>query len=214
MTRNTITDLDRITIALDITGAIETYLWDELTGGNSDLHVITFLEDGYPVIIDGNYWHSIEDIASQLESASCANGSWNQMIYTRDILDRLSDPQWQDDIDQALDDFGDATGESPEITSLESAVIFAVNWVAVNLAHRLRAMDRVAVVTSAIDSLDPSPDVIAFASVSDAEDWVSDEVEHRVQHQVDHSPHAITEADREAMMQVEFTLITITEESI
>ena len=61
MTRNTITDITRITQALDLTGAIEAYLWDELT--------------------DGNYWHSIEDIARQLESASCANGSWSQMIY-------------------------------------------------------------------------------------------------------------------------------------
>ena len=194
MTRNTISNLDRITLALDITGAIENYLWDELT--------------------DGNYWHCIDDIARQLESASCANGSWNRMIYTRDILDLLGVPAWQDDIDQALDDFCDATGESPEITSLESAVVFAVNWVASNLAHRLRSLDSVAVVTAAIDSLDPSPDVIAFADFSEAEDWVAEEVERRVQHQVDHSPHAVTEADREAMTEVEFTLFTITEESI
>jgi hypothetical protein len=194
MTRNTITDLDRITLALDPTGAIETYLWEELT--------------------DGCYWDSVEDIARQLESASCASGSWNQMIYTRDILDRLSDPQWCDDIDQALDDFCDATGESPDITSLESAVIFAIDQTASNLAHRLRSLDRVAVVTSAIDSLDPSPEVIAFADVSDAEDWIADEVERRVQYQVDHSQNPVTEADREAMTEVEFTLITITEESI
>jgi len=190
----TITDLDRITLALDPTGAIETYLWDELT--------------------DGNYWHSIEDIARQLESASCANGSWNGMIYTRDIYTRLADPQWCDDIDQALDDFDNYTGESFEITSLESVVIFAVDQTASNLAYRLRSLDRVAVVTAFIDSLDPSPDVIAFADVSEAEDWVADEVERRVQHEIDHSPYPVSEADREAMMQVEFSLFTITEESI
>ena len=194
MTRNTITDLDRITLALDPTGAIETYLWDELT--------------------DGNYWHSIEDIARQLESASCANGSWNSMIYTRDIYERLADPQWCDDIDQTLDDFDSYTGESPDITSLESVVTFAVDQTASNLAYRLRSLDRVAIVTAAIDSLDPSPEVIAFADVSEAQDWVSDEVELRVQHQIDHSPYPVTEADREDMMQVEFTLFTITEESI
>jgi len=194
MTHHTITDLDHITEALDITGAIETYLWDELT--------------------DGNYWHSVEDIARQLETASCANGSWNQMIYTRDILDRLSDPQWQDDIDQAIEDFSDATGESPDVTSLAAAVTFAVDWTASNLAHRLRSLDSVAVVTAAVDTLDPSPDVIAFADVSDAQDWVSDEIERRVQHQVEHSPHTVTEADREAMTEIEFTLFTITEESI
>ena len=69
-------------------------------------------------------------------------------------------------------------------------------------------------VTASVDSLDPSPDVIAFADVSDAEDWVSDEIERRVQHQVDHSPHAVTEADREAMTEVEALLFTITEEAI
>ena len=186
MTRNTISDLARITLALDITGAIENYLWDELT--------------------DGNYWHCIDDIARQLESASCANGSWNRMIYTRDILDLLGVPAWQDDIDQALDDFCDATGESPEITSLESAVVFAVNWVAKGLAHRLRSLD-VAVVTAAIDSLDPSPDVIAFSDVSEAEDWVAGEIERRIQHRVDHSPYTITDAD----IEIESQLFTITE---
>jgi len=190
----TITDLDRITLALDPTGAIETYLWDELT--------------------DGNYWHSIEDIARQLESASCANGSWNGMIYTRDIYTRLSDPQWCDDIDQTIDDFCDATGESPDLTSLESVVTFAVDQTASNLAHRLRSLDSVAVVTAAIDSLDPSPDVIAFADVAEAQDWVAEEVDRRVQHQVDHSPYPVSEANRTAMSQVEFSLFTITEESI
>jgi len=194
MTHHTITDLDHITETLDITGAIETYLWGELT--------------------DGSYWHSVEAIARQLETAACVHGSWNQMIYTRDILAKLSDDQWQDEIDEAIEDFGDATGEAPDITSLESAVAFAVDWTASNLAHRLRHLDRVAVVTASVDSLDPSPDVIAFADVSDAEDWVSDEIERRVQHQVDHSPHAVTEADREAMTEVEALLFTITEEAI
>ena len=193
MTR-TITDLDRITLALDPTGAIETYLWDELT--------------------DGNYWHSVEDIARQLESASCANGSWHGMIYTRDIYTRLSDPQWCDDIDQALDDFDSYTGESPDITSLESVVTFAVDQTASNLAYRLRSLDSVAIVTAAIASLDPSPDVIAFADVSEAEDWVAEEVERRVQHEIGHSPYPVSEANRTAMSQVEFSLFTITEESI
>lgn len=191
---HTITDLDRITEALDPTGAIETYIWDELT--------------------DGSYWDSIEAIARQLETAACVNGSWNQMIYTRDILAKLYDDQWQDDIDAAIEGFTDATGDSPDITSLESAVTFAVDWTASTLAHRLRYLDRVAVVTASVDSLDPSPDVIAFADVSDAQEWVHEEIERRVQHQVEHSPYAVTEADREAMTEAEAALFTITEESI
>tara|TARA_R110001606_G_scaffold347777_1_gene497164 strand:- start:670 stop:1242 length:573 start_codon:yes stop_codon:yes gene_type:complete len=190
MTRNTITDITRITEALDLTGAIESYLWDELT--------------------DGNYWHSIGDIARQLETASCANGSWNQMIYTRDILERLSDPDWQDGIDEAWWSYADETGESPDITTLESAVTFAVDQTASNLAHRLRSLDSVAVVTASVDTLDPSPDVIAFADESDALDWVAGEIERRIQHRVDHSPYTITDAD----LEIESQLFTITEESI
>ena len=194
MTRNTITDITRITQALDLTGAIESYLWDELT--------------------DGNYWHSIEDIARQLETASCANGSWSQMIYTRDILNRLSDPDWQDDIDEALGSYADAVGESPDITTLESMVIFAVDWVAYELAGKLRHLGKVWIVTASSDTLDPSPDVIAFDDESEALDWVADEVEGCVQYRVDHSPYSVTEADREAMTEVEAALLTITEESI
>ena len=194
MTRTTITDLNRITLALDITGAIETYIWEELT--------------------DGNYWHSVEDLARQLESASCANGSWGGMIYTRDIYTRLADPQWCDDIDQAIQELYDATGESPDFADLGAMVTFAVDWVASNLAHRLRSLDSVAIVTAAIDSLDPSPDVIAFADVSEAQDWVFEEVERRVQHEIDHSPYPVSEANRTAMSQVEFSLFIITEESI
>jgi len=194
MTRNTITDITRITQALDITGAIETYIWEELT--------------------DGNYWHSVDDIARQLETASCANGSWNSMIYTSDVLDRLSDPLWCHDIDEAFWDFGDATGESPDITSLESAVTFAVDWIARELAGKLRHLCTFWIVTASVDTLDPSPDVIAFADVSEAEDWVSDEVERRVQYQVDHSPYSVSEADRGAMTEAEFALFTITEEAL
>ena len=190
----TITDITRITEALDITGAIESYIWEELT--------------------DGNYWHSVEDIARQLETASCSNGSWNQMIYTRDILNRLSDPDWQNDIDEALESYGDAVGDSPDTTTLESMVTFAVDWVAYELAGKLRHLGKVWIVTASVDTLDPSPDVIAFEDESEALDWVADEVEGRVQYQVDHSPYTVTEADRDAMTEAEAVLFTITEESI
>ena len=121
---------------------------------------------------------------------------------------------WKDEIDEVLESYADETGECYEVTSLESAITFAVDWTASNLAHRLRHLDSVAVVTASVDSLDPSPDVIAFADVSEAEDWVSDEVERRVQYQVDHSPYSVSEADRGAMTEAEFALFTITEEAL
>jgi len=190
----TINDLDRITEALDLTGAIETCIWDELT--------------------DGSYWNSVEDIVRQLETASCANGSWNSMIYTADINDRLADSQWVADIDQALEDFSDATGETVDFSTLSEVVTFAVDWVAQNLASRLRYLNQIAVVVSACDSMDPNPDVIAFPTVSDAEDWVSEEVERRVQHQVDHSPYPVTDDELDQMREIELCLMTLTVENL
>jgi hypothetical protein len=194
MTHHTITDIDRITFALELTGAIEFFIWDQLT--------------------DGCYWSSVGQIIAQLESAACANGSWCGMIYTREILDRLSDSQWVDDIDTALDEYADATGESFEFSCLSDTVTFAVDWVAQRLASKLRSLDRVAVVVASVDAMDSHPDVIAFDTVYEAQEWVADEIERRVQHQVDHSAHPVTEDDREAMTENESTLFTITEESL
>jgi hypothetical protein len=199
MTRRTITDLDRIASALNITGAIEQMIWDELDSPNA--------------------WQTVGQIASQLESASCAAGSWNEMIYTRDILDKLSDPQWVQDIDDAIAQYEDTTGEHPTFSpygpfNLAAVVTFAVDWVAGELAHRLRSLGKVAVVTAASDSLDPFPDVIAFESVWEAEDFVACEIENRVQYMVDHSPHPVTEDERDQWAETEATLFTITEERL
>ena len=205
--KNAITDLESITQALNLSGPIESYLWDELT--------------------DGNYWDSIDSIASQLESASCSAGSWNDLIYTRDILDKLSDSDWLNAIEQAVEDYGDATGESPDFTythvsgvavngpfSLSSVVTFAVDWVASELAHKLRSLDSVWLVTAAADSLDPSPEVIALATESEALDWVSEAVQARVEHMVSHSPHSVSDTDLWDFEEQEYALFTIEEESL
>jgi hypothetical protein len=194
MTHHTITDIDRITSALDLTGAIEHYIWDQLT--------------------DGCYWESIGQIIAQLESAACAHGSWGDLIYTRDILDRLSDPQWVDDIDTAIQEYFNETGEPFDFSALSETVTFAVDWVAQRLASKLRSLDRVAVVVASVDAMDSHPDVIAFDTVWEAQDWIADEIERRVQHQVDHSPYTVTDDDREAMTENESTLFTITEERL
>jgi hypothetical protein len=194
MTHHTITDLDRITSAIDPTGEIEYYIWDQLT--------------------DGCYWESVSQIIAQLESASCAAGSWGDLIYTRDILDKLADRRWIDDIDTALEEYADATGESFEISHLSDTVTFAVDWVAQRLASKLRSLDRVAVVVASVDAMDSHPDVIAFDTVYEAQDWIADEVERRVQHEVDHSPYTVTDDDRQAMTENESTLFTITEERL
>jgi len=197
---NYITDLTHITDAMAITGPIENYIWDELT--------------------DGNYWESIENIASQLESASCAAGSWSDMIYTKDIQDKLNDSAWREAIDEAIADYLDCTGESPNLDpygagfELSHAVTFSVDWTATMLASRLRNLGRVAVVSASIDSLDPNPDVIAFDTDFEAQEWVEEEIARRVQHHVEHNPYAISEVDLEGMIEQESALFTIKEEAL
>lgn len=198
--RNTITDLSRITEAMQLKGPIEYYLWEELT--------------------DGCYWDTIEQIASQLETASCSAGSWSGMIYTYDIKQKLSDPDWQEAIEQALEDYTDATGEAPTIDpygsgfTLEGVVTFAVDWVAHELSSRLRSLVRVAVVEVYADTMDSHPDVIAFDTNWEAQDFLHDEVERRVEHSVSHSPYAVTDEEREAMLEQEYELVIIREETL
>lgn len=199
MTRPAITDLKFIEDAINPTGAIESYLWEELDQPHA--------------------WETVGQIIAQLESASCAAGSWSDMIYTRDILDKLSDPKWVQDIEDAVAEYEDATGETPTFDpyggfSLSAVVTFAVDWVAHRLASRLRSLDHVAVVVAASDSCDPLPDVIAFESVWEAEDFVACEIENRVQYLVDHSPHPVTEDDRTQWAEAEAQLFTITDERL
>jgi|5_EtaG_2_1085323.scaffolds.fasta_scaffold14729_3 hypothetical protein len=195
-----ITDLSRITEAMAITGPIEDYIWEELT--------------------DGCEWDSIESIANQLELASCAAGSWSDMIYYCDIEKKLGDSDWREAIGKAVDSYQDCTGESPNFNQnglgfdLYQVVTFAVDWTAQELASRLRGLERVAVATVAQDSLDSDPDVIAFDTEWEAQDWMYEEIERRVQHCVDHSPYAVSEEERESMFEVEAHLVTITEERL
>ena len=197
--KNAITDLESITQALNLSGPIESYLWDELT--------------------DGNYWDSVDSIASQLESASCAAGSWNDLIYTRDILDKLADSDWLNAIEQAVDDFGDATGESPDFTNygpfcLANVVVFAVDWVASELAHKLRSLHSVWLVTAAVESLDPNPEIVALATESEALDWINEAIDSRIEWQVQHSVYTLEESELDAMREQESCLFTMEEESL
>ena len=197
--QNEITDLSRLTLELDPTGAIESHIWDDLMGCK---------------------WSEVSQIVSQLEMASCSAGSWSEMIYTRDILDKLADPQWVSDIDEAIAEYADATGEAPTFDpygsgfELSNTVTFAVDWVAQRLASRLRSLGPVAVVTVASDSLDPFPERIAFPSESEAVDWVADEVQRRIDHRVSHSTTLVDEDELARWEEEEMQLIQINVERL
>ena len=197
--QNEITDLSRITIELDPKGAIESYIWDEILSCK---------------------WSEISQIVDHLEVASCSVGSWSGLIYTRDILDKLADSQWVSDIDEAIAEYVDATGETPTFDpygsgfELSNTVIFAVDWVAQRLESRLRAFGTVAVVTVAADSLDPFPERIAFASEWEAEDWVADEIQRRTDHRVQHSAYSVSEEELSQWEEEEMQFVRIETERL
>ena len=192
--KNVITDFEYLTESLGELNAIEQYLWDE--------------------IAETNCWDSIESIVRQLETAACLNGSWSGLIYTQDILDRLADSSWCDAINDAVEAYGDYTGQPLDVPSLEAFVTFAVDWYSSELAYKLRYMGRVATVTCAVDSLDPSPDVLAFGCELEAIEWAEEEMIRRVEHIVAHSPYPIGEHELPALHAQEHELIKISPESL
>jgi len=168
--------------------AIQEFLMDEL---------------GYPTEFD-----SVRNLVRHLEMASCYSGSWSGLMYTGDIESKLADSEWRDAIDQALEDYRDATGEAyaPEApNALEELVTFAVDYFASDLAQQLRnrmEYDGVYIVTIAQDSLDPNPEYVAFFGEYDALEYAQAEVNSRLQ---------LTgpEEDLEALEEVEWQLINV-----
>jgi hypothetical protein len=168
--------------------AIQQWLLDELA---------------YPTEFD-----SVRNLIRHLDMASCASGSWSGLIYTSDIESKLADSEWRDAIDSALEEYSDETGESyaPQApNALEELVRFAVDHYASDLAHRLQHEadgEGVYIVTIAQDSLDPSPEHIAFFGEAEALEYAQDSVDQRLQ-------LAGPEENLEELEEVEWQLIKV-----
>jgi len=139
-------------------------------------------ELAYPVEFD-----SVRNLIRHLEMASCASGTWQGLIYTSDIESKLADSEWRNAIDSALEEYSDGTGEAyvPQApNALEELVRFAVDHYARDLAHRLQWEsdgEGVYIVTIAQDSLDPSPEHIAFFGEAEALEYAQGVVSDRLQ---------------------------------
>ena len=64
-------------------------------------------------------------------------------------------------------------------------------------------------VTYAIDTMDPNPSVELFDTMSEAQDWVADEMQRRIDWTVSHSPYPISDDELDEMRETEFTLVRI-----
>jgi hypothetical protein len=176
--------------------------------------IVEYIVDEF--ICDGNY-SDVKSLITDLEMAHCAAGSFSGMIYTQDILDRLADSGWRNAIEKAIEDYTDATGESPTFDHdamgypsgfhLENLVTFAVDWMSNEIASFLRSNGQFYIVTQAVDSLDPSPERKVFLDEYDAQEYVQDSIDQRLQ-------LVGPEQDIDAIEEQERELIRLEEETV
>lgn len=154
-------------------------------------------------------FESPKQIARQLETASCAYGSYSGVIYNSDIDEKLSRKEWRDAISEALEDFADCTGEEFSFTDFTQALWFAIEWEARRLAMWFEDLELCAIVTLAVDTCDPNPELIAFPTTWEAEEFAAEEIARRVQFQVEHAQYSVSEAEIDAMREAEAQLVMI-----
>jgi len=214
--QNEITDIQELTDSIR----------DNFTIGNgyfaeSRNAIVEYLIDEH--ITQGRY-DSVDSLVTDLEMAHCAAGSFSGMIYTQDVLDKLSDPAWRDAIEIAIDSYTDAVGESPSFDRdcmgyrdtfrLANVVTFAVDWMSNEIASFLHSHGQFYVVTQSVDSFDPSPERKVFLEEYEAQEYVDESLQRRMDYIVQHSPHSIGESEYDALQEQELALFNIEEESI
>tara|TARA_R110000823_G_scaffold228726_1_gene355911 strand:- start:526 stop:1125 length:600 start_codon:yes stop_codon:yes gene_type:complete len=160
----------------------------------------------------GNQYDSISSLISDIEMAHCAAGSFNDMIYTRDIERKLCDSDWIDAIDSAIEDYADNTGETPTFERVTDMVTFAVDWTSNTLASHLWYMLEQGdwhVVLEYSDTCDTKPESTLYETEHEATDAMFEAIEQRVQFVVDHSQYMVSETERDAIEETESMLVKV-----
>jgi len=192
---NTLNNLDTF---LDVAAQRFSY-------GDHNAIALTLLEQ-----YKGDQYDSIESLISDIEHAHCAAGSFNDMIYTRDIERKLCDSDWIDAIDEAIEDYRDNTGETPTFERVTDMVTFAVDWTSNTLASQLRYMLEEGdwhVVLEYSDTCDTKPESTLYETEHEATDAMLEVIEQRVQYVVDHSQYMVSETERDAIEETESELV-------
>jgi len=160
----------------------------------------------------GNQYDSISSLISDIEMAHCAAGSFNDMIYTRDIERKLCDSDWIDAIDSAIEDYANNTGETPDFERVTDMVTFAVDWTSNTLASHLRYMLEQGdwhIVLEYSDTCDTKPESTLYETESEATDAMLESIEQRVQFVVEHSQYMVSEKERDAIEETESMLVNM-----
>lgn len=153
-------------------------------------------------------WGSVEEFIEHLEYSSCEAGSFgHETIYTNYIREKLT--VWVDEINQAMEDYKDATGEVFTFEQLEDTVTFAVDWFSNEIASFLRCQTFYVATFSEDSGKDK-----AFMYLSEAEDYINKCISEAVSFEVEHSPYTITEDKYDDLVDVESAKWSIVEEKV
>lgn len=160
----------------------------------------------------GNQYDSISSLISDIEHAHCAAGSFNDMIYTRDIERKLCDSDWIDAIDAAIEDYADNTGETPTFERVTDMVTFAVDWTSNTLASHLWYMLEQGdwhVVLEYAETCDTKPESTLYETEHEATDAMVEAIEQRAQYVVEHNQYMVSETERDAIEETESMLVKV-----
>ena len=143
-------------------------------------------------------YDSVASLVRDLEMAHWAAGSFN-LIYTHEIETFIS--HHMSDIEDIVREYADNMGEQPQVSTFSDFLIIALDVASNDIASAIEYADLKAVV-NAVDYMDTAPEVIICDSW-EAEDKVSEIIQHRMDMEVQHSP---TWMNSDELMALEETL--------
>jgi hypothetical protein len=147
-------------------------------------------------------WDSVSGFIRQLEMASCASGSFGaDTIYTHLMREKLASCDWLNAIEEAMESYADATGESPDIFrdngEPSNLVSFAVDWWAQEIAGYLNGFSHAYV--AVLDAGEVWEERHAFLYESEADDLVSEAFRSRMESEVQHATETLTDEQWQEM---------------
>lgn len=152
-----------------------------------------------------NEYSSIDSLAGDLEMAHWDAGSLDYSEQA-EFLNVASN---RDDVEEVFSDLLDSMGEPIEIREFSDMLIHALDHVTNAIASLIYHAD-LAIVVNHADYMDTDPEVI-ICDKYDADDKVSEIIQHRLDMEVQHSTETVTEEDLDAMeetlLQLVFTVV-------
>ena len=151
-----------------------------------------------------NEYSSIDSLVRDLEMAHWGAGSLG-LIYYSEQADFLNVAANGDDVEEVFENLMDSMGEPIEIREISDMLIHALDHACNAIAGLIYHAD-LSVVISAVEYLDPNPEVII---TDDHNGTVADIIQARLDMEVQHSTATVSEEDYAAMEETLGELVRI-----